>query len=123
MAIKEKINVMTGGSRNVLIICGTVMFCFVMATAVAIERITNDNATALSLIVILLGSLAPTIAALALVVKGESMKQTAEDTNAKVDRVLNGEMAAKIKKAYKEALDETGRTPVTHPRATRSRTD
>ena len=117
MGIKEVAN----GSRNVLVICGTVMFCFVMATAVAIVHIANDQATALSLIVILLGSLAPTLAAL--VVKGESIKQTAEDTNEKMDRVLNGEMAAKIKTAYKEALAESGRHPVAHPRASRSQTD
>lgn len=97
---------MTSGSRNVLVVCATVMFCFVMATAVAVLRVSHDNATALSLVVILLGSLAPTIAALAVVIKGESIKQTGEDTNQKMERVLNGEMADKIKSAYQEALSE-----------------
>jgi hypothetical protein len=109
MSVKGRINTVTNGSRNVLIVCVTVMFCFVMATAVAIVRVSHDNATALSLIVILLGTLAPTIAALAVVIKGESIKQTAVETNEKVDRVLNGEMAAKIKAAYHEALDERQR--------------
>lgn len=119
MGIKD----VTNGSRNVMIICGTVMFCFVMATAVAIVHWANDPTTALTLIVILLGSLAPTIGALALVVKGESIRQTAEDTNNKVDRVLNGEMASKIKRAYKEALEESGRSPLPHSDKSRRKTN
>lgn len=118
-----RISDVTNGSRNVLVVCSTVMFCFVMAAAVAVVHSASDGGTALTLVVILLGTLAPTIAALAVVVKGESIKQTAEDTNQKVDRVLNGEMAAKIKTAYKEALAETGHHPVAHPRAPRSKTD
>lgn len=113
---------MTNGSRNVLVVCGTVMFCFIAGLSVAVLRFASDGPTALGVITVLFTQLGVTIAALTLVVKGEATKVVAADTNQKVDRILNGEMQEKVEQAVQTKLiqwlqdeharpKQTGKTP------------
>ena len=102
--ILERLFAMTTGSRNVLLVCGTVMFCFIIAASVAIVRIAQDPATALTLVTILFASLATTIAAFASVIKGEATNKVANQNADQLDKVLNGELTATIRKVLGEEL-------------------
>lgn len=102
---------MNENARNVLIICVTVMFCFVVGTAVAIVRLTTDNNAALGLVTILFTNLGIVIAALAALIKSNSAQNTAQDVNDTVtsieshtNRILNGEMERKVEEAVANVL-------------------
>lgn len=85
--------------NNALVVAVVVMFCFVVAACAAVFVASPDGANTGSLITILLGSLASTIAALA------ALAGVAR-VDGKADKMLNGVMDHKIKHGVHAAMDE-----------------
>lgn len=93
-------------SNNVVVIVGGVIFCFVVAACVAVFIAAPEGANTGSLVAILIGSLAPTLASLGVLAK-------VNNTDAKVDRVAddtyrltNGLLDAKVRAGVADVLPD-----------------
>lgn len=93
-------------NNNVLVIVGGVIFCFVVAACVAVFIAAPEGANTGSLITLLLGSLASTLASLGVLAK-------VNQTEAKVDRVAddtyrltNGLLDAKVRAGVADVLPD-----------------
>lgn len=100
-------------------VCATVMFCFIIGAALGVLRFTQDTGSAIGVIGLLFTSLATTIGALSLVIRGEALKQATDDNSAKLDKVLNGDMHKIVEQSVTKVLhswltDEATR-PSQHP--------
>lgn len=84
-------------TKNVLIICSTVMFCVVVAAILGVVHYTTDSGTALNLAAVLVGLLGTTIAALATLIKIDTVKTNTES-------ILNGGLEGMVNKAVGQAL-------------------
>ena len=98
---------------STVVICVTIMFVFSLATVAALAIAVPEGAILGSLITVLMGSLAPTIAAITILVKQDknaaNVKDNAlivHDTNAKVTKVLNGAMEEKIARVVRQVMSE-----------------
>ena len=102
--IEMGISDVTNGSRNVLFVCVTVMFCFVTGAAFGIERISSDGGSAIGLITILFTNLGLTVAALAALIKADKVRSTVSDIKGDTSDLLNGVMQKKIAIAVRTEL-------------------
>lgn len=93
-------------NNNVLVIVGGVVFCFVVAACVAVFIAAPEGANTGSLVAILIGSLAPTLASLGVLAKvnGTEAKvdQVAQDTY----RLTNGLLDAKVRAGMADVLPD-----------------
>lgn len=104
------------GNNNVVVIVGGVVFCFVVAACVAVFIAAPEGANTGSLVAILIGSLAPTLASLGVLAK---VNKVADDTHA----LTNGLLDAKVRAGFAdvahpsfirpEARDQIARDRVT----------
>lgn len=97
---------MSNRNNNVVVIVGGVVFCFVVAACVAVFIAAPDGANTGTLVTTLIGSLAPTLAALGVLAK-------VNNTDAKVDRVAedtyrltNGLLDAKVRAGVADVLPD-----------------
>jgi ascorbate-specific PTS system EIIC-type component UlaA len=93
-------------NNNVVVIVGGVVFCFTLAACVAVFIAAPEGGNTASLIAILIGALAPTLASLGVLAK-------VNNTDAKVDRVAddtyrltNGLLDAKVRAGVADAMPE-----------------
>lgn len=91
-------------ANNVVVIAVCVVFCFTVAACVAVFVASPEGANTGSLITILVGTLAPTIASLGLLVKVQQVDEKADTTSAQVSqiaqdtyRLTNGLLDAKVR--------------------------
>lgn len=91
------------GARSLVIICATVMFCFVLGTAVAVIRLTTSNA-ALGIITLCFTNLGVMIAALASFYKATMNQHKLETIETHTEGILNGEMEAKIRAVIQDVI-------------------
>lgn len=92
-------------NSTAIVVAVCVVFCFTLATVAAIFIAAPDGANTGSLITSLLGTLAPTIAALALLVKVNSTEAKVDRVEATTDRLANGLLDAKIRAGVADVLD------------------
>lgn len=92
------------GTRNVLIISATVMFCMVSATAITIEQITHDSGATIGIVTLLISFYGVALASIANLIKGEAIKKNTEEAVLNTHRILNGEMEQKIEKVVSDVL-------------------
>lgn len=96
----------TFNNTGTVIVCVTVMFCFTLAVIAGLAWAIPDGARSSTITVTILAALAPTIAAITVLVRQDKVKEVAHDTNEKVDKVLNGEMEAKMLSVVQRVLDK-----------------
>lgn len=89
----------TRNPNNVVVIVGGVVFCFVVAACVVVFVAAPEGANTGSLIAILVGSLAPTLASLGVLAK---VNRVADDTY----RLTNGLLDAKVRAAIADTTPE-----------------
>ena len=87
---------MPNTSRNVLIICATVMFLSVIGAIVTIDRYVSGD-SALTLAGIMVTLLGATITGLAALFKVDGLKSSLGTVNDKQDALLNGALTHKIR--------------------------
>lgn len=97
-------------NTGTVIVCVTVMFCFTLAVIGAITWAVPDGAKAGSMATIILTALAPTIAAITILVRQDKVREVAASTDNKMTRLLNGEGQAKITEAVHEAMNQRDAT-------------
>lgn len=83
-------------NKNVLVVCATVIFIFIGSFGYAIERLSHNTTTTVSLLTLLFTQLGLLVAALGTFIKTDKSKQAAETAAANTDRMLNGDMETKI---------------------------
>lgn len=91
-------------STTVLMACVTTAFCFVVAACVAVFLAVPEGANTFSLVAILVGSLAPTIASLVGLVKLSSVQTQVIDVAADTEKLTNGFGDAKLRRAVADVL-------------------
>lgn len=91
---------------TVMIVAGTVMFCFVIAGCVSVFIAAPEGANTGSLVALLIGALAPTLASLAVLAKVQGVDEKADRTSREVSAVrqdtyalTNGLLDAKVRAA------------------------
>lgn len=90
----------------VAVIVGVVVIvCFTMASCVALFVAAPEGANTGSLITILLGNLAPTLAVLALLAKQQQTDQKVDTIGQTTHRLANGLLDAKIRAGVADVLD------------------
>lgn len=105
-------------STTVALIAVCVVFCFTLACVVAVFIAAPDGANTATLAASLLGTLAPTIAAVALLVQVKDVKATQTDQGERLERVAsdthaltNGLLDSKVRVGVSEVL----RPDLLHP--------
>lgn len=95
----------------VLLVCVTVIICFVLACVVIVFVAAPDGANTGSLVALLVAQLAPTIAAVAALSQLRRVASTAADTAADVERLANGVGDAKFRAAVADVVDPAYHAP------------
>lgn len=93
-------------STTVLMACATILFCFVTAAVVVVFLAVPEGANTGSLIAILTGQLAPTLATLFTLVKLSTVQVQVRDVATDTDKLANGYGDAKIREAVADVLPE-----------------
>lgn len=119
---RTKPNELTSGVA--LIVGVVVVFCFTVAAVVAVTVAVPDGANAATLITLLLGSLAPTIASLVGLAKLSAVGDRVDVVAAQSHDLTNGLMDSKIRAAVADVLspemvDESARPQIAADRARR----
>lgn len=91
-------------TNAILAVCTVVMFGVAMAAVVAIAVAVPEGANPGSMIVILLGSLATSLATLATLLKGDKTHEVVKEVKAQTDDLTNGLMDAKLIAALVKVL-------------------
>ena len=93
-------------SPLVVVIVGVVVVvCFTIAACVAVFVAAPEGANTGSLMTILIGNLAPTLAVLALLAKAQGTDQKVEKIESQAAQLVNGTMDAKIRAGIADVLD------------------
>lgn len=102
-------------STNVALVAVCVVFCFTLACVVAVFALAPDGANTIALVGSLLGTLAPTIAAVAVLVQikgvavtqaeqGERIERVASDTYALTNGLLDSKVRAGVADVIRDDL-------------------
>lgn len=89
---------------TVLVVGVIIVFCFTVAAVVAISVAVPEGANKGSLVAILMGSLAPTIASLVALAKVSSVSGTVDQVAEDTTKLTNGLMDSKIRAAVADVL-------------------
>ena len=96
-----------GGVSGTVLIVGIVcVFCFTVAGVVALTVAVPEGQDPSTLVTLLLGSLAPTVAAIAGLVKVAGVGQRVEQVARQTDEMANGLMDAKIRAGVADVLPD-----------------
>lgn len=87
------------------------MFCFCLGTAVAVLRLSTDSNAALGLVTLFFTNLGVIVAALAAFVKGSANGVKLDSIQGHTDRLINGDMEAKIKAVLRDTVTAENLTP------------
>jgi uncharacterized protein YggE len=109
----------SGGNTSAIVaVC--VVFCFTLTAVVVVFAVNPDGESTLTLVGALLGTIAPTIAALAVLVQVKGVQATQADQGAQIDKVAsdthaltNGLLDSKVRAGVSEVL----RPDLIHPDA------
>lgn len=105
MTIKTEQGNVPPNTTVVLIVGVVVVVCFTMAACVAVFVAAPEGANTGSLLALLLGQLAPTVAALALLAKQSSTDAKVDTISEDTSAMTNGLGDAKLRAAIADVLD------------------
>jgi hypothetical protein len=91
-------------NKNVIIICATVAFVFILAFGLAVQDISKNTTTTISLLTLLFTQLGLLIAAIGTLIKTDKTKNLVEENSNQIDKIMNGEMENKILKVLNRVV-------------------